>query len=110
MPDGSNLPIQGARPSIEIEGRREANLSSALLSMLIVDSTDGLARCEIALGNWGGAESAGFQYFKRDILDFGKSFKVKLGDDALFDGRISALAGAFPDGGPPQVTIRAEER
>jgi len=110
MPDGSNSPVTGARPSIEIEGQRDATLTSALLALLIVESCDGLYRCEATFGNWGGAEHGGFQHFDRSKLEFGKSFAVKLADGALFDGRISAIAAAFPDGGPPQVGICAEDR
>jgi phage protein D len=110
MPDGTNPLVQSARPSIEIDGQRDANLTSAMLGLLIADSADGLARCELTLGNWGGADSAGFQYFKRDKLEFGKTIKVKLGDATLFEGRISAICGKFPEGGPPQVMVCAEDR
>src|SRR5258708_23878386 len=110
MPDGSNSPVTGARPSIEIEGQRDATLTSALLALLIVESSDGLYRCEATFGNWGGAEHGGFQHFDRKQLEFGKSFAVKLADGVLFDGRISAITAAFPDGGPPQVGICAEDR
>ena len=110
MPDGSSAPLQGARPSIEIDGQRNATVTSAMQELLIVDSVDGLARCEFKVGNWGGPEHPGFQYFGRDTLDFGKSLKVTLADSALFEGRISAIAGEFPDGGPPQVCVCAEDR
>jgi Bacteriophage probable baseplate hub protein len=110
MPDGASSPVRSARPSIEVDGKANATLTSAMLGLLIVDSAEGLARCELTVGNWGGAESAGFQYFKRDVLDFGKSLKVKLGDAALFEGRISAISGIYPEGGPPQVMVCAEDR
>jgi phage protein D len=35
---------------------------------------------------------------------------VALGRDPLFEGRISALEGAFPPGGSPSVTVLAEDR
>ncbi len=110
MAEGADSPVKGARPSIEIDGQRDATLTSALLNLLIVDSADGLARCEATFGNWGGAEKAGFQHFGRDRLEFGKALKVTVGNDALFTGRISAITAAFPDGGPPQVGVCAEDR
>jgi phage protein D len=110
MPDGSNTAVSSARPSIEIEGQRDATLTSALLTLLIVESGDGLYRCEATFGNWGGAERPGFQHFDRSKLEFGKGFVVKLGDGLLFDGRISAITAAFPDGGPAQVGVCAEDR
>lgn len=56
MANVATLPVQSARPSIEIEGQRDATLTASMLSLDIVDSADGLARCELLLGNWGGPE------------------------------------------------------
>jgi phage protein D len=64
----------------------------------------------LVFGNWGGPEHGGFQYFGRDLLEFGKALKVTLGTDTLFDGRISAITASFPDGGTPQVGVCAEDR
>jgi len=111
MADDSNSPIRAARPTIEIEGQRDATLTSALLTLLVVESADGLYRCEATFGNWGGAQGPGFQHFDRSKLEFGKRFVVKLGDaGSLFDGRVSAITAAFPEGGPAQVGVCAEDR
>jgi len=110
MADLANPPVKGARPSIEIEGTRDATLTSALITLLILDGADGLARCELTFGNWGGTERAGFQHFGRDKLEFGKAVKVTLGSSTLFEGRISAITAKFPDGAPPQVGVCAEDR
>jgi phage protein D len=110
MANVATLPVQGARPSIEIEGQRDATLTASTLSLDIVDSADGLARCELLLGNWGGPEKAGFQHFDRSKLEFGKAITVKLGNDPLFEGRMSAITARFPDGGPPQIGVCAEDR
>lgn len=110
MADDTTSPIRGGRPSIEVEGQRDATLTSALMSLLVIDSADGLARCEATFGNWGGAEKGGFQHFGRDKLEFGKALKVTVGDGAIFTGRISAINASFPDGGPPQIGVWAEDR
>ena len=110
MTDSSDLPIHGARPSVNIDGQADATLTSAMLTLLIVDSADGLARCEITFGNWGGAQRAGFQHFGRDKLEFGKAIKITLADGTLFEGRITAITATYPDGGPPQVGVCAEDR
>jgi phage protein D len=110
MADGSSPPLRSARPSIEIDGQRNATLTSALLQLDIVEASEGIYRCAATFGNWGGAEQSGFQHFKRDVLEFGKAFKVTLGRDLLFEGRISALNAKFPEGGPPQMSINAEDR
>lgn len=110
MPDAASLPVQSARPSIAIDGQRSDTLIAGMQSLLILDSADGMARCELVFGNWGGAESAGFQHFDRKLLEFGKGLKVTLGNDTLFDGRITAITGIFPDGGTPQVGVCGEDR
>ena len=110
MADASNPPVKGARPSIEIDGQRNATLTSAMMSLLVIEGADGLARCELMFGNWGGAERGGFQHFGRDQLEFGKTLKITLDTSTLFEGRISAITAKFPDGGPPQVGVCAEDR
>ena len=106
----ATLPVQGARPSIEIDGQRDATLTASLISLDIHDGADGLARCELLFGNWGGAERAGFQHFDRTRIEFGKAFKVKLANDTLFDGRLSAIKATYPEGGPPQIGVCLEDR
>lgn len=103
------LPVAPARPAIEVDGQRQERLESALMSMALADGLETMANAELVLGNWGG-EQAGFQWFDRGVLDFGKPLKVRLGSDVLFDGRITAIGADFPDGGPPTLTVLAEDR
>lgn len=102
--------LADSRPAVEIDGERDATLTSSLLALQVVDSAEGMARCEATFGNWGGAESPGFQHFGRDKLEFGKTIKLTLGSGVLFEGRISAIRALFPEGGPPQVGVSAEDR
>jgi phage protein D len=111
MPDGSSSPVYAARPAIQIEGRDNADLGAGLLALSIAESASGLYRCEALFANWGpSGNSTGYLYFDRRSLEFGKAFKVKLGDDTLFEGRITALEARFPEGGPPQIAALAEDR
>lgn len=110
MANVATLPVQGARPSIEIEGSRDATLTASMLTLDVIDSADGMARCEVTFGNWGGPQKPGFQHFDRSKLDFGKAISVKLANDLLFDGRMSAITARFPEGGPPQIGVCAEDR
>lgn len=102
--------IEGARPSIEVEGERDATLTASLVHLSILDSADGLARCSLWFGNWGSAESAGFQHFDRRQVEFGKVFGVRLGSDLLFQGRVSGIEARFPEGTTPQIGVRLEDR
>lgn len=110
MADGTSPEVKVSRPSIEIDGERNATLTSALLTLDVVEAAEGIYRCMATFGNWGGPERPGFQHFGREALDFGKKIGVKLEDKSLFEGRITALAGKFPEGGPPQIAIHAEDR
>jgi phage protein D len=79
--------------------------------LLIAENTLGLFRCEALFGNWGTKEgSTDFIYFDRKVLDFGKTFAVKLGEEPIFEGKILGLEGNFPEGQAPELNILAEDR
>src|SRR5687768_5346299 len=102
MPDATNSQLRPARPTINVAGQDKPALTEGLLSLLIAENTAGLYRCEARFGNWG-TESGniGFLYFDRALLDFGKAFKVKIGDQTIFEGRITGLEAEFLEASPP---------
>jgi phage protein D len=104
------LPLRSARPTIEVSGKRSDKLESALMAMEVADSIDGMARAELTFGNWGGGDQPGFQLFDRKTVDFGLPIKIKLGEETLFQGRISAMVADYPDGAPPTLGVLAEDR
>lgn len=112
MADGTHsTQLRLARPSFRVDGQEQPTLSGGLLTLQISENTQGLYRCEASFGNWGPAEGGtGFLYFDRRLLDFGKPFQVTLGQDVLFDGRITALEARFPEASPPELTVLAEDR
>jgi phage protein D len=102
---------RSTRPVINIGGQEDTSLSAGVLSMMIVENTNGLYRAEVLFGNWGEMNgSLGFLYFDRSTLDFGKAFQIKIGDDAIFDGRIMALEAQFGADSAPQINVLAEDR
>jgi phage protein D len=105
------MPVVAARPTIAVDGRNRPALTGGLRAMRIDERMDGLFHCELTFGNWGAIDGrVDFLYFDRRLLDFGKPLKVSLGSDTLFDGRISALEGRYPDAAPPELTVFAEDR
>ena len=106
----ARLPTRPARPTIEVDGRRNAVLEAALLAYELGDSIESMARAELTFGNWGGENEPGFQHFDRRTLEFGKSLKVTMGDGILFEGRITALGADYPEGAPPTITVLGEDR
>ncbi len=103
--------VKVARPAISVGGQDQPSLAEGLLSLLVVESTQGLYRCEATIGNWGNAAGGvDFLYFDRKLLEFGKELAVKLGSDTVFSGRIMGLEAQFPEGRAPEMTVLAEDR
>jgi phage protein D len=103
--------FKSARPTISIAGEDKPFLAEGLIRLLIAEHVDGLFRCEATFGNWGNTDGqAGFLYFDRALFDFGKALAIKLGRDALFDGRLTGLEARFPEGRPPELAVLAEDR
>ena len=112
---GSSSAVFPSRPALRVDGEAVAGLSEGLLSLSITESTDGLFCCEACFGNWGSTgDRVGFLYFDRDVLDFGKSLEVEMGDGDMrapvFEGRILALQGRFPRRRPPELQVLADDR
>jgi phage protein D len=113
--NGTSSAFFPSQPAFLVDDEEVPGLSAGLLSLSITESTEGLFRCEACFGNWGStAGGVGFLYFDRDVLDFGKSLKIEMGDAdtraPVFDGRIMALQGRFPQQQPPQLQVLAEDR
>jgi uncharacterized protein len=108
MADGDDdTRLRSGRPTIGVGGQDDADLEAGLLGLSVVETAQGLYRCEAVFGNWGGDD---FRYFDRRKLDFGKPFSVKIGADVIFDGKITALEAHFPYGKPPEIAVLAEDR
>lgn len=111
MADNTQPGIHSARPTINVAGEDDAVLAASLQQLEIVETIQGLFRCEAVFANWGARNGGGdYLYFDRAKLEFGKALKVKLAADLLFDGRIMALEAAFPEAAPPELTVLVEDR
>jgi phage protein D len=103
--------VRTSRPSFFVDSREETALGEGLLQFGACESVHGLYHCEATFGNWGlRNNSIDFLYFDRKKLDFGKAMQVKIGNDKIFDGRISALEAQFEEGTPPGISVLLEDR
>lgn len=110
MPFDSTTGIKTARPTILIDGKEDSSLVGGLNYLLIVEKTDGLYHCEARFGNWGPKDSStDFLYFDRKLLDFGKEVQIKLANDEIFKGKITALEAIFPEAQSPEIVVLAED-
>lgn len=86
-------------------------MSQGLLTLSISEDVHGMYHCDARFGNWGPkGNEIDFLYFDRKKLDFGKSVQIKLEQDKMFDGRISAIEAEFPEGSSPQISVLLEDR
>jgi hypothetical protein len=103
--------IRTSRPSFFVDGKEDTVLAEGLLRFAACESVHGLYHCEASFGNWGlKNNSIDFLYFDRKKLDFGKTMQVKVDDDKIFDGRISALEAQFEEGVSPGIGVFLEDR
>ena len=103
--------LKESRPTVVVDNEINGPLGGGLLTLMIVENTNGLYRCEAKFGNWGEINSTtDFLYFDRRVLDFGKDFEIKLGNDSIFKGKIMGLEGNFPEGQSPEISVLAEDR
>jgi uncharacterized protein len=111
MADGTGARFQVSRPTINVAGQDNSMLTEGLVQLTIVETVNGLYRCESLFGNWGPVNGTiDYLYFDRQTLDFGKPFQVKVGPDVMLDGRITGLEAHFLEGQPPRLSVLAEDR
>ncbi len=109
----ANLPVASARPNLRLDGQEAASISAALMEMQVEERSDGMARCELAFGNWGSKDGDhAYTLFDRGLVEFGKRLEIRHGGELLFAGLIMALEGHFPEGGvgEAELLVRAEDR
>lgn len=116
MPDSGASPgVYTARPDLQLDGQAQPALSDGLQELVVEETSEGLSRCEATFANWGPrGGAAGFLYFDRNVLEFGKTLKVIMGGGQgigqIFQGRIMGLEGRFLRERPPEIMMLAEDR
>ena len=104
-----------ARPVIRLAGADNEALGQGLLALMVVETTEGLYRCEATFGNWGAQDDGGdYFYLDRATLDFGRRLSVQVGEGGteaeIFEGLITGLEAKYPQAGPPEIVVLAEDR
>lgn len=112
---GTSTVFYAARPALYLDGEEQSGLANALLGLTVEETVEGLYCCEANFSNWGAARGGvGFLYFDRQVLDFGKTIQVEMGEGEaarqIFEGRIMALEGRFPHNRAPELQVLAEDR
>jgi phage protein D len=106
--------LYSARPTFEVDGSESASLTDHVLSLVVTDTAEGLARCELVVGNWSGTSEHGYLFNQRDVVDFGTDLTVAIGDGdragTVFSGRVTGIEAHYPAARPPEIVFLAEDR
>ena len=112
----SRRALYTARPTVRINGREEIAITGQLLAMDVAEQEAGLSTLELKLGNWSSHSDGGasFAFENETALKLTDRIAIYAGDETgpreIFDGQITALEADFPEGGPPTLTILAEDK
>jgi uncharacterized protein len=116
MPDAGQAPsVYGSRPVLTVGGQTQTLLGDRLLGLAVAENVEGLYHAELTIANFDHINQGfGFQYFDRQLLDFGKPITIQMGAgtaaQTIFSGTITAMEGRFPHVRPPEILIKAEDR
>ena len=103
-----------SRPVLQVDGSDSATLTDRALSLTVTETTEGMSRCELVVGNWGGQGADGYVFNDRSTVDFGSRVAVRLGDGdregTVFDGVITGIEAHYPQDRAPEIVFLAEDR
>ncbi len=111
----SPLTVYSAQPTVRINAQEYPKVSESILAMEMVEQDGGMSALELRLSNVvsdpnGGANLA---FEDNQILKLGATIALYAGDatapQEIFQGAITGLEIDFPESGPPDLTILAED-
>lgn len=111
----SELAVYSARPTVRIDTREDRRLSELVIGMEMTEREGGLSALELRLSNvasdpQGGADLA---FEESDMLRLGARISVYAGDERapqeIFQGVITGFEADFPQDGPPELVVLAED-
>jgi phage protein D len=107
--------VYSAVPTIQVDGQANDKVTATLLSMEMREREAGMSALEMRFTNYGTFTTGLGDLVFEDgaVLKLGAAVQVYAGDVSspteIFRGKITALEGRFPDGGPPELVALAED-
>ena len=107
--------VYTAIPTVQIDGQANDKVTAQLLSTEMRESEGGMSSLEMRLSNFGSFTTglADLVFEDGAILKLGSAVLVYTGDASspteIFRGKITALEGHFPENGPPDLVVLAED-
>jgi phage protein D len=107
--------VYSAIPTVQIDGQGNDKVTAQLLSIEMREQEGGMSSLEMRLSNFGSFSGglADLVFEDGAIVKLGSAVLVYAGDASspteIFRGKITALEGRFPDSGPPDLVVLAED-
>jgi phage protein D len=107
--------VYSAIPTVQIDGQANDKVTAQLLSMEMREQEGGMSALEMRFSNFGSFSTglADLVFEDGAVLKLGAAVLVYAGDASspteIFRGKITALEGRFPDSGPPDLVVLAED-
>ncbi len=107
--------VYSAIPTVQIDGQANDKVTAQLLSMEMREHEAGMSALEMRFSNFGSFSTglADLVFEDGAILKLGAAVLVCAGDASspteIFRGKITALEGRYPDAGPPDLVVLAED-
>jgi Bacteriophage probable baseplate hub protein len=107
--------VYTAIPTVQIDGQGNDNVTSQLLSVEMREHEGGMSALEMRFTNFGSSSGGVGNLVFEDgsVLKLGAAVLVYAGDASspteIFRGKITALEGRYPENGPPDLVILAED-
>jgi len=107
--------VYSAIPTVQIDGQANDKVTAQLLSIEMREQEGGMSSLEMRLSNFGSFSSglADLVFEDGAIIKLGSAVLVYAGDASspteIFRGKVTGLEGRFPDSGPPDLVVLAED-
>lgn len=107
--------VYSAVPTIKVDGQLNDKVKEQLLAMTMRESEGGMSSLELRFSNFGSfAGGLADRVFEDGaVLKLGAALQVYAGDvqapTEIFTGKITALEGVYPNAGPPELNVLAED-
>ncbi|HEU4386673.1 MAG TPA: contractile injection system protein, VgrG/Pvc8 family [Blastocatellia bacterium] len=111
----SDLAVYSARPTVRLDAQEQRMVSDLILAMEMHEREGGMSALELRVSNLASnPEGGAVLAFEDDrLLKLGAKIAIYCGDEnaprEIFQGVITGLEADFPDGGPPELVVLAED-
>ncbi|SMF27637.1 Phage protein D [Alteromonadaceae bacterium Bs31] len=112
----ARLPVYNPRPTLRIDEQEFDRIRELVIAMDVREQENGLSTLELRLRNMFSEVSggAGFAFENEEELKLGSTLALYSGDltepQEIFRGRVTGMETEFPEEGPPEIVIYAEDQ